>query len=116
VSRDVDVHWTTRERPRREDVRKTLEHYLGGAGEVRWDAGTARFYATLPGRPTHPFAWDPTAVAMPEPGDLRLFEVWPDPRGRCLCVITRMQDEFTNNVAAGFAALCARRWRGRIEE
>jgi hypothetical protein len=115
VSRDVDVHWTTKERPSREDVRKTLECYLGGAGTVRWHEATARYYAALPGVPTHPFEWDP-AACTPEAQSERWFEVWPDPRGRCLSVITRMQDEFTNNVAAGFAALCARRWRGRVEE
>jgi hypothetical protein len=44
----------------------------------------------------------------------RWFEVWVGQD--CIDVITRMMDEVTNNIAQGFAKLCARWWEGEIED
>jgi len=36
--------------------------------------------------------------------------------GEAIDILTRDMDEVTQAIADGFAARCARRWKGRVEE
>lgn len=102
-------------------VQLALEDYVRGiASEVQWDDCGARFMVRLPGTCCAPITRllsESSAVkAQAEDPIERWFEVFPGPGVDYLDVITRHQDEVTNNIAAGFAAFCARFWRGKLED
>jgi hypothetical protein len=126
---DTFVRWTGKgkRRPSKTEIRCALEDYVAGlAKEVSWTGD--RFMVILWGAPS--FAFQRVGPATPAQR-----QVWrelaaegglaaPDRRPRwfevylhkaCIDVITREQDEVTNNVARGFAALCARDWIGKLE-
>ena len=119
---DYVIRWTQGPAPK-DEVRLVLEDYLAGTGsKVRWDVD--RFFADLPGKRTYSLRrldWLPPTKKRElelerenlevEP---RWFEVWPDPEGKCLYVMTRMADELTNAIALGFSELAARVWRGKL--
>ena len=98
---DRFVYWTT-QRPTAEEIGILLEDYLTDAGKVEIQDG--RYFATLVGRASNPFKRIAGAHS-PEAYE-RFFEVYVGID--CIDVITRQQDEFTNNVAKGFQELCLR--------
>lgn len=97
--------------PSREALGKVLKNYVSDVGKVRWDKD--RFFVILPGKPKFPFQH-----IYPRPRGCyhneRWFEVWLGKR--CVDVITRQTDDFTNVVAAGYADIVARFWDGKREE
>ncbi len=94
-----------------EDVDKVLNDYLG-EGAVRVESDENHFIATLHGPGSNPFK-HLVDRSFPEEAH-RWFEVHLGSDN--IDVITRRQDEFTNAVAHGFAALVARFWSGTYEE
>lgn len=104
---DRVVRWTD-ERPSREALAAALRGYIGKAGRVRWRGD--RWFVVLPGVTS----WPPMPMTPPFVGIERWFEVWTDRDS--IDVMTRMQDPLVNAVAEGFAAHCARRWRGKRDE
>lgn len=104
--------------PPRTSLQLALEDYVRGiASEVRWDDGGARFVVRLPGT-----CCEPITRLLPESSGVkaqtadpieRWFEVFPG--DDYLDVITRHQDELTNNIASGFAQFCARFWSGKLD-
>lgn len=113
-------------RPTRDEVLKCLENYIGYCGSiddaVREDVN--HMMVCLPGRPTSPFEGIEGAANVPLRGDGagRWFEVVVDKGIKdkytklYVDVISREQDEFTMNVAQGFAELLARFWNGKLEQ
>ena len=124
MASDTFVYWNE-ERPTKDDLHACLQDYLAEiATEIRWDRD--RFFVTLVGRPSFPFARvGPSTPAMrqaeleravgadgtPRP---RWFEVVID--SESIDVITRQADEITMNIARSFAALCARAWDGGLDK
>ena len=124
MARDVFVHWKS-EAPSTQDVQAALEDYTAGLGaQITW--AQDRFMVTLPGVPSYPFqrvgpateaqrkAWVLSAREDDGSPRRRWFEVWLDDES--MDVITRDMDEITNAVAREFAVICARGWRGRLQE
>lgn len=109
---DRFVRWKT-ERPSFEDVQTVLEDFLGDV-LVKLDVDGKHISAKIVGKPSFPFRrihGDEFLAPMTEQHSERWLEVHVDKA--YVDVITRITDEFTNVVAEGFAALCARRWRGK---
>ncbi len=105
------------------ELRMVLEDYLGEAGRVEWTGD--RLYAILQGPVSFPFkrlpetpeiqvkAWEDRAVEADGKPRIRWFEIYAGENN--IDVITREMDEYANNVASGFAELCARFWNGKLE-
>jgi len=101
-----------KDKPSTTDIRFLLEDYLGEAGKITSDS--SMFTALLPGKPSHPLKRLEPEFVRPL-RDERWFEVHC---GHLLSidVLTREADEFTNNVAQGFAELVARWFKGDLEK
>jgi hypothetical protein len=103
------------ERPTLDMIRETLEDYLGGAMEKIDIVDGVRIVAVLKGRPSFPFrrqaGLPPGFREATEQHTERWIEVFWTKKD--IDVITRQTDEYTNVVAEGFAALCARFWQGK---
>lgn len=113
---DRFVYFKRGKTPKMSLVKRTLEDYLSGAATKVYTDGY-RVYAVLHGKPSFPFRrirGMKKYAASSEAYDERWFEVYVDKK--YVDVITRMTDEYTNQVAEGFAALCARYWEGRRDE
>lgn len=125
MARDIFVRWKA-EVPSKEEIQACLEDYVRGLAEkINWERD--RFFVMLPGQFSFPFdRVGPWSARFQREGYRELkLEDDGTPRPRwfevylhkdCIDVITRMQDEVTNNIAKGFAVLCARGWQGEIEE
>jgi hypothetical protein len=119
MASDVFVHWTTDDRPSREQVEMVIRDFFGDAAtEIHWDAN--RFFVTLVGkwsralaRVVNEDAREMLAALAPESGG-RYLEVFI--HEDAVDIITRHQDDFTHACQAGLAAVFARRWKGRIEK
>jgi hypothetical protein len=102
--------------PTKKDLRLAAEDYLGDLlQEVRW--AEDRWIVTIKGQRSHPLQRlvDPKVLFLAqEPDDGRWFEIWF--KGKTVDIITRRQDELTNNIASGFARLIARFWEGELDE
>lgn len=114
MSCDRFIYFKKGEVPPRADVGKVLEDYLGALlTNNKWSRG--RWLAQLVGSGSWPFR----RIEPDAPNPLgfysasRWIEVYIDTDN--IDVITRQQDELVNNVAAGFAKLVARYWKGRLE-
>jgi hypothetical protein len=113
---DRFVYWKKKLGPSLKETKATLEDYLGGAAlSVTIDVvnDPNRIIALLHGKPSFPFRRNKEvgkSREMTEQHDERWLEVYWT-KGS-IDVITRMTDEYTNVVAEGFAALCARFWQG----
>lgn len=117
MASDRFVNWKPGKKPTRQEVQLVLEDFfVGAATEIRWDKD--RFFVTLVGKHSNPLkrvSDSPLVKMEPEPGwEGRHLEVWLG--SKSLDVLTRQQDEFTNRVADGLAALFARYWEGELEE
>jgi len=112
---DRFVWWKTKRRPTRDEIGTVLRGFFKGFGaRVTWNQD--RYFIKLPGEITHPLNRIKGAYKQhgPEKGfEDRWIEVWPSKDGKCLDVMTRMQDEVTNALAEGLAQLFARFWEGR---
>lgn len=86
------------------EVHDAFSRYLGGTRERIWADGPS-MYTTFHGFVRNPFGPLPSL-----PDRDRGLEVFVGTN--YVSVITRMQDEFTNAVAEGFAAAIARYWQG----
>lgn len=111
MARDVVIRWKERVAPKRE-ILCIVEDFFNGAAVIEWVED--RWVATLPGRPRHSLS-RVASRAFPTRGDERWIEVWPDPDEKCLYITTRMQDCYTNCLAAGLAAVVARWYQAEIE-
>lgn len=101
--------------PTRAELQVVLEDLLGGVGKIEWSED--RFFVTLPGEAT--LALQRTApLFIGKEGlchkDGRWFEVWIG--DDCIDVMTRLQDDFTNALAARFASIVETWWDGEYEE
>lgn len=100
-------------RPSTEEIEELLTRFMGGVGTVEWN--TDRFYVSVPGKPQD---------CRPEPyrrpdgcyQEERWFEVWPDPEGACIDVMTRQTDDFTSALAGSVADILKRVWWGHDSE
>jgi hypothetical protein len=125
---DRVVRWTGDRRPTVEQIGKVVTQFFGGAAHVTWDKD--RYFATLRGKWQHPLenveginlsagALEPGRIPSTASGKLvrqeRWLEVWPDPDGACLYVMTRSMDEYTNGCAQRLAEIFARAWNGTLE-
>jgi hypothetical protein len=110
------VYFRGEARPTREQLGQLLEDFFGQAGEVKWDRD--RFFVVLVGKPSHPLKRMPGVpswmAATSEEAEKRWIEVWMDEK--CVDVMTRMSDAFTNALAHGLAELIARFWDGGLQE
>ena len=116
MAQDRLIRWGAK-RPARADLGAALEDYLGGIAEsVAWRED--RWFAVLKGTTRDPFRRVEHPPVSRYPEELqnaeRWIEVWIGDSS--IDVITRMQDEITNRIADGFAALCARHWNGKEDE
>lgn len=122
MASDRFVYWTDR-RPTVEEVERVLRNTVGYAGCVDRKGGERApagempwFVVTLAGKPT--LALDGIAdVAAQVRGDMpteRWFEVVVH-GDKCVDVLTRMQDEFTNAIARSVAETLKRYWGGADE-
>lgn len=100
-----------------EEVGCVCEDYFGGLAKVVWNED--RWFCNLPGTYS-PALWridGAPHVPMHDEVPERWVEVWLDSEdGLALYVMTRGQDEATNALAEGLAALFARFWRGKRED
>lgn len=121
MSRDVVVRWPSRSQgaPTADSLRAILEDYLGPQCRVDWEVD--RFMVRLGiqsfAHRREPVVWSEAkrAAILEEPDGIRAIEVWTDPDGLCVYVMTRHADEFTCAVADGFAGVIARAWRGTVQ-
>lgn len=114
MATDRFVYWKKTKTPKRADVNKALEDYIGGLGAVEHKPD--RSYVIFTGKPSHP-ARRQKDFPKGLDGSLheeRWIEVYYDKT--YVDVITRMQDEVTCSIADGFAEFCRRFWQGRMEE
>jgi hypothetical protein len=113
MSLDRFVYFPER-RPTRQQVRSILADYLAGAGVID-SSDNERLIVGLVGLPSYPFkSLDNCAAGMYEEHNGRWLEVFIglDANDKYIDIITRTQDEFTNVVAEGFAALMCRYFEG----
>lgn len=105
--------------PTKDEIGSLLRNFFGEAAtEIKWDRD--RWYVILHGHCTFPFA--EVAPDVPNPfgdGDEkreRWIEVWLDKKDGTVDVMTRMQDRYTNALAAELAEMIARFWHGRQDD
>ncbi len=110
---DRFVYWTKNKAPTSDAIGKVLEDYIGDGGKVHWKAG--RWFVDLPGTCSAALRRVADVVPMFAADGERWFEVWPDPSGECVDVMTRMHDEYTNALAKGFVDVIKRFWNGKDE-
>lgn len=115
---DRFVYWN-KEKPSHDTVRRILEDFLGGIGEIAESLTKEKgkwWIVTLPGVPSHPFKSLHSNLSQPNLyPDGRWFEVCYISDDNC-DVITRQADCFTNNVAQGFAVALATYFKARLED
>jgi len=102
-------------RPTKEETGLVLRDFFGpDAGTVEWKGD--RFFVTLPGKSSFPFASLPDALRDPFAGGdrERWIEVYVTKSQ--FDVITRQHDEYTNVIAEGLAQMFARYWDGKLED
>lgn len=94
-----------------DQLRMILEDYAAGTVTKNGD----RFFLTLVGKPSFPFK-------RIFPGQDRInqterwIEIWFDPDdNKTIDVLTRMADEYTNNVAEGIARMLAGFFEGELD-
>ncbi len=119
---DISIDFKQSKRPITiSELDRVLRNYLGKAGKVRCEKSgfptKPVWFCTLPGPGSFPLKGLKGVYngqcTMHEDG--RWFEVWWNCGGSDQMVITtRAQDEFTMDIAQGFAKLCARFWGGTI--
>jgi hypothetical protein len=109
---DRFVYWS-QVHPTFEQIGQALEDYVG---EAAWmiAVGSGRFICRFSGKPSSALKRAEPTLASVCPDDERWFEVFVADDN--IDIITRQCDEFTSAVAEGFAALCARVWRGKRVE
>jgi len=116
---DRFVRFKKDRRPKRDDVERLLRNFFGEGAttSIDWEGG--RFYVTLPGHLTFPFAG-----LTEETTNMELATQWDD-RGRWIevyvartnvDVITRGMDEYTNALADHIAEMLARFWNGELDD
>lgn len=110
---DRFVYWNER-KPTKEEIQLVLEDFFGPVAKVEWHEDQNRFYATIVGEKSPPFRRikDAHPFVDTEVSE-RWIEVYVDDDN--IDVMTRMQDELTNVLAAGVAKMFARYWEGRLE-
>ena len=107
-----------KKKPERADMKMVLEDFFGAAAEsAEWHED--RFFVRLSTRASFPFqrlepGWPRSMMTASD--DERWIEVWLDKNGKSVDVLTRQQDEYTDSLAAGLAAMIARYWQGELEE
>jgi hypothetical protein len=100
-------------RPSKEEVGLVLRDFFGPeAAKVEWEGD--RFYVSLPGKNSFPFASLPDGGWNPFEGHERWIEIFVNDKQ--FDVITRLADEYTNVIAEGLAKMFARFWDGELEE
>ena len=112
MSCDRVINWKDR-RPTREEAQTVIEDFFGDCCHVSWDKD--RWFVIVPGKPSAPLARIPGGRSGPEMPGTRWIEVWPAKDDKCLFVMTRTQDHFTNALADSLAKVCASWWRGKLE-
>lgn len=101
-------------RPTKEEVELVLGNFFGPeAAKIEWHNG--RFYITLPGKNSSPYASLPDAPFDPfkNTNQERWIEVYVSEEQ--FDVITRGHDDYTNVLAAGIAKVFAQHWEGELE-
>ena len=110
---DRFVRWEdVSKKPTSMQVREVLEDYLGFGGWI-YNNEDDWFTVQLPGLYSHPLRRQNTHIS--DAHGERFFEVCCI-HDDSIDVITRLADEFTNNVADGFAKLIARWFEGNLDE
>lgn len=110
-----DVRFGKKKRPTREEIGEALRRYVNTSGTVE-DKGDM-FWVVLVGASKSPFVLcdgDDFRFRPPHGFEERCFEVYY--YSGSVSIVSRMRDEYTHAVQAGFARAIARRWRGRFEE
>jgi len=104
--------------PTKDEIESLLRNYFGAAAtEIEWRSD--RFYVTLHGHPSFPFAEIAPDVPNPYKGEderERWIEVWLDRKDGTVDVMTRHMDHYTGALATDLARTIARYWRGRLED
>lgn len=113
---DRFINWPRR-RPSRKALERFIEDFISGAGSVRWHRD--RWYVDLAGACSTALRRQPMATPCArrrfddDPPWKRWIEVWPG--RKCIDVMTRQHDEYTNAVAEGIAERIAGFWSGERE-
>jgi hypothetical protein len=120
VALDRFVYWRD-ERPTFDEVVRVVRNTLGYAGsidlrddEVQSAEELQWITVSLPGKPTHALEGIAPNVSSESLSTERWFEVVVH-GDRCVDVLTRMQDQFTNAVAKSVAETLRRYWDGSDE-
>lgn len=119
MASDRFVHFKKDRRPTREEIERLLGNFFGDGTttSIEWEGG--RFYVSLPGHLSFPFAGLMDEVTSME------MATAEDDRGRWIevyvartnvDVITRGMDEYTNVLADGLAEVIARFWDGELDD
>lgn len=112
MARDVVIRW--KEKPTKKQIGYVLRDFFNGAAtEIRWKKD--RWFITLPGKPKKALG-RVVDFDFPCRDDERWIEVWPDPKGKSLYLMTRMQDHYTNALVDGMAKLIAWWTKGIIDK
>lgn len=112
---DRFVYFGSKRKPKKDEIESVLRNFFGeDAAKIEWSE--TRWLILLPGKGTFPYEGivdehGPVKDHIKERRE-RWIEVYP---GNPLDVITRMQDEYTNVLAAGLAEVFARFWEGKID-
>lgn len=99
--------------PPRKELKNILEDYLNGAGEVVEGKNKHWLDVSLMGNPSFPFrriAGLEKNQSIYENLEGRWIEIFLD--AKHFSVITRSQDEYTNDVAVGIARMLSRYYNG----
>lgn len=119
MSQDRVIHWPASTRgmlPTPMQLGTLCRDYATGIGTV--ERAGDRWHIRLPGECTAALRHLSARAGRPfEPGEPRTIEVWTGVTGDrvVVYVTTRMQDDITNAIAEGLAAIIARHWRGERE-
>jgi hypothetical protein len=106
---DRFVYFKKKAMPKKADLGKALKAYVAGAGRVYWERD--RFYAVLPGKPSHA-----VQHKYPMPKEIHSSERWVEVwlGDNCVDVMTRCADQYTNAVADGFVKICVDYYKGKV--
>lgn len=105
MSQDRFIYWLDGSQPYAQEIQWVIEDFFNGSAIIKWD--TDRFFINLNGVPKHPLS---RIIKLPESIQTqRWIEVWIG--AKCLSVLTRQQDEYTNVLADGLAEVFIRYWK-----
>lgn len=113
---DRFIYWTE-EKPTPQQIQFVVEDFFAGlAKTIEWSKD--RWIITLPGNPSDPLQRVDAIRAIyagVRYSDERWIEVWLDPDGSCIDIMTRQTDTITNSIANGLEKVILNYWSANGE-